>query len=64
MEADYLRFESQGKGDIRKAKDYYNVVSRGFFDIPVNQVSLYTAPGITRNITHLTVFRCPHLVCI
>ena len=38
LEADYLQFQANGKGDIRKVKDYNNVKERPFFNIPVTQV--------------------------
>ena len=42
LEADYLRFQTNTNGDIRKAKEYNNVISRAFFNIPLNQVSTPT----------------------
>ena len=39
LEADYLRFQGDGKGDIRKAKEYKNVIGQVFFNIPLSQVS-------------------------
>ena len=39
LEADYLQFQANGKGDIRKVKDYNNVMERPFFNIPITQVS-------------------------
>ena len=38
LEGDYLRFHTNANSDIRKAKDYNNVISRPFFNIPLNQV--------------------------
>ena len=39
LDADYLRFQASGKGDIRRAKEYNNVIGRFFFNIPPSQVS-------------------------
>ena len=38
LEADYLKFESEGKGVTKKAKFYNNVIRQYFFDIPLSQV--------------------------
>ena len=38
LQRDYSDFERAG-GDIRKAKDYHNVIQPHFFDIPLNQVT-------------------------
>ena len=33
LQADHLRFESIGKGDIRQAKYYNNVIGSSFFSV-------------------------------
>lgn len=38
LEADLLQFETAGKGNIKKAKEYNNVISTQFFPIPLDQV--------------------------
>ena len=39
LQADHLRFETQGKGDVKnKAKLYNNVIGSQLFDIPLTQV--------------------------
>ena len=38
LQADHLRFESIGKGDIRQAKYYNNVIGSAFFNVPLTQV--------------------------
>ena len=39
LEADYLCFQGNGKSDIRKAKEYNNVIRQVFFNIPLSKVS-------------------------
>lgn len=36
----YTDFLTKGKGDIKVAKEYYNVIAPPFFDVPLSQVSL------------------------
>ena len=38
LQADYLRFQTAGKGDIRQAKHHNNVISPVFLNIPISQV--------------------------
>lgn len=42
MAVDFERFTAAG-GDVEKAKNFNNVISRSFFDIPLEQVS-YVPP--------------------
>jgi hypothetical protein len=35
---DYQQFSSLGKGEIKQAKHYNNVISEKLFDIPISQV--------------------------
>ena len=37
LEYDYQQFMASG-GDIRKAKDYHNVIGPYFFQVPLDQV--------------------------
>ena len=32
------KFQTEGNGDIKKAKDYFNVIHEPLFDIPLDQV--------------------------
>ena len=41
MAAAHQEFLTKGKGDISVVKEYYNVYSPPFFDIPLSQVSKY-----------------------
>ena len=41
LKADYLRFETIGKGDIRQAKNFNNVIGPVFFNVPLSQVRLH-----------------------
>ena len=41
LKADYLRFETIGKGDIRQAKNFNNVIGPVFFNVPLSQVLLH-----------------------
>ena len=34
LHADYLQFETTGKGDIRQAKNFNNVIGPVFFNVP------------------------------
>ena len=38
LQADYLQFATTGKGDIRKAKEFNNVIGPVFFNVPLSQV--------------------------
>ena len=38
LERDYLQFQSQGKGDIPRANEHFNVIGKVFFYVPINQV--------------------------
>ena len=38
LERDHMNFITIGKGDIKKAKEYKNVIGSRFFDIPLVQV--------------------------
>ena len=40
LQADLLRFKTAGKGNIKVAKNYNNVISHYFFPIPINQVNM------------------------
>ena len=40
LQADYLRFQTTGKGDLKQAKFFNNAIRPIFFDIPINQVRL------------------------
>ena len=40
LDPDILRFQTTGKGDLKQAKLYNNVISRYFFDIPISQVGM------------------------
>ena len=50
LEADLQRFQTARKGNIRKAKEYNNVISEHFLPIPIDQVKLKIAssPGLQR----------------
>ena len=39
LQADYLRFQTAGKGDLRQAKHFNNAISPVFFNVPLNQVN-------------------------
>ena len=43
LRRDYENFLTQGKGDLKKAKEYNNVIGPYFFDIPLDQVCGKTA---------------------
>ncbi len=36
---DHMKFATKGKGNIKLAKHYNNVIAPAFFDIPITQVS-------------------------
>jgi hypothetical protein len=38
LAAAHLQFTTQGKGDIKAAKKFYNVIASPFFPIPLAQV--------------------------
>ena len=38
LQRDYLQFHAVGKGNIKNAKHYNNVIGKPFFDIPLTQV--------------------------
>ena len=38
LENNYNMFTTQGKADLRKAKEYNNVIGKSFFQIPLDQV--------------------------
>lgn len=38
LSGDYARFLTEGRGDLKKAKEYNNVISAPFFKIPLDQV--------------------------
>ena len=40
LQRDYLRFCSEGKGSLKNAKHFNNVIGQPFFDIPLVQVHL------------------------
>ena len=44
MAAAHQQFLTEGKGDISVVKEYYNVYSPPFFDIPLSQVNKYFGP--------------------
>jgi hypothetical protein len=35
LQADHLKFQTIGKGDLRQAKNYNNVIGPVFFDVPL-----------------------------
>ena len=39
LQADLLLFETAGKGDMKTAKNYNNVINQYFFPIPLKQVN-------------------------
>ena len=41
LDFNFQQFQTAGRGDTRQAKIFNNVVSRPFFDIPLNQVYTY-----------------------
>ena len=43
LQRDYESFIKKGKGDLKKAKEYKNVIGPYFFDIPLDQVCWRTA---------------------
>lgn len=38
LAAAHTEFQTKGKGNLNVAKKYFNVISKPFFDIPLNQV--------------------------
>ena len=38
LQRDYLQFCTQGKGNLKNAKNFNNVIGQPFFDIPLTQV--------------------------
>lgn len=45
LKEDHRRFLTEGKGNLKKAKEYNNCINEPFFDIPIDQVG-------TRNISY------------
>ena len=41
LASDHLQFQTIGKGNLKNAKHYNNVIGNAFFDIPLSQVSTY-----------------------
>ena len=42
LEVDHNRFLTDGCGNLKKAKQYNNIISKAFFKIPLEQVGLLT----------------------
>ena len=38
LKEDHQRFLTEGRGNIKKAKDYFNCIDDPFFAIPIDQV--------------------------
>ena len=49
LNADYHQFQTTGKGDIRHAKKFNNVIGPVFFNIPISQVCVHV---VTYMYTH------------
>ena len=53
LQADSLRFSTTGKADIRKAKDFNNVIGPVFFNVPLSQVNLTAHKNIDRSCSYV-----------
>lgn len=40
LKADYARFISEGRGNLKNAKNFNNVINEIIFDIPLDNVSI------------------------
>ena len=60
LQADLLLFQTEGKGDLRLAKNHNNVISEYFFTIQLSQVILQTSKSALRFVYSGMPTRSPH----
>ena len=59
LQRDYLRFCSEGKGSLKNAKHFNNVIGQPFFDIPLVQVHLKCMSTMYANVyMHIILHVC------